>query len=215
MIKALIFDMDGVIIDSEPIHARVLTKVLKDLGRDTRPDDFVEFIGMRDEEMWTILKKRYSLSGTVGELIAKHDEYKKKRFSQDDLEPVEGIPELIKNAKSKNLKISLATSSPRYLAEQILKGLKLIPFFDALVTGNDVSHSKPDPEVFLKAAQALKLEPNECIVIEDSFLGIQAAKSAGMKCIAYKNPHSGCQDTSFADFEVSSIKDIDLDHMLK
>ncbi|NLU52254.1 MAG: HAD family phosphatase [Clostridiaceae bacterium] len=215
MIKALVFDMDGVIIDSEPIHTQILVQVLKELGKDVDPREFDEFIGMRDDEMWGVLKKRHMLKETVEQLLALHDTYKKKRFFGNDLEPIQGIPELISKAKSMNLKIALATSSHRFLAEQILKTLKIRHYFDALVTGNDVSNSKPDPEVYIKAALSLGVEPSECIAIEDSYFGIKASKGAGMKCIAYLNPNSGSQDTSSADLTVSSIKDIDLDKIIE
>lgn len=89
----------------------------------------------------------------------------------------------------------------------------MLPWFDVLVTADDITRSKPDPEIYLKAAQLLGVDPGSCVAIEDAELGMQSAKSAGMRVIAFLNPNSGKQDTSKADFVVSSIRDIDLDKL--
>ena len=155
MLKALVFDMDGVIIDSEPLQAEIAVHVLKKLGGNPQPREFYEFIGVRNEEMWTILKERHNIKESVKEILEIHQDYKKKRFSEADVETVEGIPELIKEAKSRGLRIALATSSPRFLAEHILKKFDLYKYFNVLVTADDITHSKPDPEIYIKAAQFL------------------------------------------------------------
>jgi len=215
MLKALVFDMDGVIIDSEPLQAEIAVHVLKKLGGNPQPREFYEFIGVRNEEMWTILKERHNIKESVKEILEIHQDYKKKRFSEADVETVEGIPELIKEAKSRGLRIALATSSPRFLAEHILKKFDLYKYFNVLVTADDITHSKPDPEIYIKAAQFLGVKPEECIAIEDAHFGVKAAKAAGMKCIAYVNPNSGNQDLSEADCKVYSIKDIRLEEYLR
>jgi len=215
MLKALVFDMDGVIIDSEPLQAEIAVHVLKKLGGNPQPREFYEFIGVRNEEMWTILKERHNIKESVKEILEIHQDYKKKRFSEADVETVEGIPELIKEAKSRGLKIALATSSPKFLAEHILKKFDLYKYFNVLVTADDITHSKPDPEIYIKAAQFLGVKPEECIAIEDAHFGVKAAKAAGMKCIAYVNPNSGNQDLSEADCKVYSIKDIRLEEYLR
>ena len=215
MLKALVFDMDGVIIDSEPLQAEIAVHVLKKLGGNPQPREFYEFIGVRNEEMWTILKERHNIKESVKEILEIHQDYKKKRFSEADVETVEGIPELIKEAKSRGLRIALATSSPRFLAEHILKKFDLYKYFNVLVTADHITHSKPDPEIYIKAAQFLGVKPEECIAIEDAHFGVKAAKAAGMKCIAYVNPNSGNQDLSEADCKVYSIKDIRLEEYLR
>lgn len=210
MIKALVFDMDGVIIDSEPIHIDLTVQVLRDVGAEPHPDEIYEFIGVRNEEMWTTLISRHGIKESVGQLLERQKAYKIERFFDSRLEPIDGIPDLIQKACSLGMKIALATSSPRYFAEHVLKNVGILSYFDALVTADDISHSKPDPEIYLKAARALNLEPGMCVAIEDAYLGIQSARGAGMKCIAFKNPHSGEQDTTYANFVVSSIREIEL-----
>ena len=211
MIKALVFDMDGVIIDSEPIHIGLTVQLMRDLGAEPFPDEIYEFIGVRNEEMWSVLKKRHGISESIEELLARQKKYKIDRFFKGKLRPIDGIPEIIRTAKGRNMKIALATSSPRYFAEGVLENIKLAGYFSALVTADDITRSKPDPEIYRKAAEALCLPPEECAAVEDAYFGVESAKGAGMKCIAFKNPDSGDQDLSRADFVVSSIWDIDLD----
>ncbi|HOK43335.1 MAG TPA: HAD family phosphatase [Thermoclostridium caenicola] len=213
MIKALVFDMDGVIIDSEPIQCEIAVAVMRSFGAEPSPSELYEFIGVTNQTMWPILKERHNIKASVEELLERQQEYKKKRFFQEPIEAIDGIGDLVKTAVAKGLKIALATSSPRYFAEHILKTTGLMPYFDVMVTADDITRSKPDPEIYLKAAQHLGIEPAACVAIEDAELGIQSAKSAGMRVIAFKNPNSGRQDTSKADFVVTSIRDIDLDKL--
>lgn len=213
MIKGLVFDLDGVIIDSEPIQIELSLQVLKDVGADARYEEFYDFVGVRNEEMWDTLIERHGLNNTVDELMERQKVYLYKRFFEGKLEAIDGTPELIRSAKSMGLKIALATSSARFYAEHVLKSVGLYSFFNELVTADDISKSKPDPEIYLKAAKKLGLRPEDCIAVEDAFHGIKAAKGAGMKCIAYKNLNSGNQDTTYADFVVSSIRDIKLDEL--
>src|SRR5690606_30862367 len=109
------------------------------------------------------------------------------------LEPIDGIGELVRNAAGRGLKIALATSSPRFLAEHILESTGLMPFFNAVVTADDITRSKPDPEIYLKAADLLGIDPAFCVAVEDAELGIKAARDAGMRVIAFLNPNSGKQ----------------------
>lgn len=212
MIKALVFDMDGVIIDSEPIHTELTINVLKDVGVIPSESEIYEFIGVRNEEMWATLIERHGINESVEQLNARLKAHKLERFLNSTLEPIDGVLDLLRAAKRKGLKIALATSSPRYFAKYVLKAVKAAVFFDELVTADEISNSKPDPEIYLKAAKSLGLLPEECMAIEDAYFGILAAKGAGMKCIGFKNPNSGNQDTSIADYVVSSIREINLDN---
>lgn len=215
MLKALVFDMDGVIIDSEPIHTKINVDILNDEGVTPNQSEFFEFTGVRDEEMWETLIKRHNMTKTVEELMDMQRVYKKQRFTGENVKPVDGITTLLSHAKKKGLRIALSTSSPLYFARYILESLEVIKFFDVLATADDVSKGKPDPEIYLKAASMLGVLPEECMAIEDASLGIQSAKGAAMKCIGFKNPNSGDQDLSLADLVVTSIKDINLDNIIQ
>jgi len=213
MIKAIVFDMDGVIVDSEPVHCEIAIEVLRSFGGEPEEHEIYEFIGVTNRAMWSVLKERHKLDATLEELLERHQEYKKRRFLKEMPRLIDGIAELVRNASERGLKIALATSSPRFFAEQILVSTGLMPYFDALVTADDITRSKPDPEIYLKAAESLGLDPRSCVAVEDAELGIMAAKSAGMKVIAFLSPNSGKQDVSKADFVVSSLRDIDLDRL--
>lgn len=213
MLRAIVFDLDGVIIDSEPIHTGITISVMRDFGGEPSPEEIDEFIGKTNVEMWGILKERHGLGGSVDQFLERYREYAAKRFFEEPVPVSEGVENLILSAKRKGLKIALATSSQRYFAEHILKNIGLFGYFDALVTADDISRGKPDPEIYLKAAKTLGIDPASCVAVEDAFLGIRAAGDAGMRVIGYQNPNSGKQDTSRADFVVSSILDIDLDEL--
>ncbi|HHY64374.1 MAG TPA: HAD family phosphatase [Clostridiaceae bacterium] len=214
MIKALIFDLDGVLIDSEPIHSQVVVDVLRDVGVTAQESEVYDFIGVRNEEMWETMKKRHGIEEPTEKLLAMQKAYKHERFFNNKLTPIDGVLDLLRAAKRKGLSIALATSSPRYFAKYILKAIKAAVFFDDLVTSDEVSRGKPEPEVFLKAADAVGVLPEECLVIEDAYYGVLAAKRAGMKCIGFKNPNSGNQDLSMADYVVTSLRDIHLDEII-
>lgn len=215
MIKALVFDLDGVIIDSESINTELTLQVLRDVGAQSDTDEISQFVGVQNEKMWTILIDRHQIKESVEQLMEKQRVYILERFLNGELEPIAGVIELLEEARSKNLKIALATSAPRVYAEYILKKIKAAEYFEVLVTSDEIAKSKPDPEVYITAAKALGLKPEECIAIEDSTAGIQAAKSAGMTCIGFKNPNSGNQDTTKADNVVTSIREINLDSIDK
>ena len=209
MVKAIIFDMDGVIIDSEPIHFESDKMTMNDYEIEIADNELNDYVGVSNPVMWTELRDKYKLSGSVEELLEKQLNYKKQLFGNRKLEPIVGIKELLDELKSNEVKIGLASSSSRVFIEMILNNLKITKFFDVIISGEEVLKSKPAPDIFLKAAEMLDLEPSNCIVIEDSEHGVKAAKLANMKCIGFKNPNSGKQDLSLADMVVCSIKEID------
>ncbi len=210
MTKALIFDLDGVIIDSEPVHFESDRMTMREYGIDIADEILNRYVGVTNPVMWAEIKEIYSLSCPVDELLHKQLKYKLELFGTEKLEAIDGIFDLIGLLKEKGIKVGLASSSPRGFIELILKNLGIIGFFDGIVSGEDVLKSKPAPDIFLKAAALLEVEPGACLVIEDSEHGVKAAKSAGMKCIGYANANSGNQDLSAADLCVASIRDIDM-----
>ncbi|WP_041444645.1 HAD family hydrolase [Syntrophobotulus glycolicus] len=209
MVKAVIFDMDGVIIDSEPIHFVSDQMTLQDYGVEITNEELSKYVGISNPVMWSELREKYGLAAAVEELLAKQMYYKKLLFGGRELQCIEGIESLLRNLKHSGLKIGLASSSPREFIEIIINNLGLAGYFEAVVSGEEVERSKPAPDVFLRAAELLKVNPSDCMVIEDSEHGVKAAKAAGMKCIGYLNTNSGQQDLRLADKMVSSLKDID------
>ena len=211
--KAIIFDMDGVIIDSEPLHFELEVELLGELGVKISKEEHGTFVGTTDYNMWSTFKDRFDLKLSVEEII----EIKKKRFIQniDKIKLVDNFHEFILKLHKEEYLIGLASSNNRKIVDLIIERFKLGKYFKVSITGDDVSKGKPDPEIFLKAAQKMSVNPYDCLVIEDAANGVAAAKSAGMKCIGLKNPNSGNQDLSKADLVVNNFNELDLDIIKK
>lgn len=212
--KALIFDMDGVIIDSEPLHFEIDIQTMNYLGAQITKEQLERFVGMTNPEMWALIKAEYGVSQTVSEIIEYQLSAKIRSLRDLVIEPIEGIKELIHKLKSRNIPIGIASSSPRLFIEEVLSKFQIREYFDCVVSGEEVEQGKPAPDVYLEAAMLLDVNPHDCIVIEDSRNGIKAAKAAKMKCIGFVNENSGNQDLSMADLIVQSINDININELL-
>ncbi|GFZ92444.1 phosphatase [Paenibacillus marchantiophytorum] len=206
--KAFIFDMDGVIIDSEPMHFDIDVKTMNFFGVTISPQELEEFVGMTNPEMWKILKQKFNLSNSVSDIIEYQLSSKIEWIRTTEISPIIGIFELILELKKHNLVLGIASSSPIKFINEVLIKFKIRDYFDCIVSGEEVAKGKPEPDVYLEAARLLGVDPSDCVVLEDSRNGIQSAKSAGMTCIGFINKNSGNQDLSRADIIVNSIKDI-------
>ncbi|MFL1673616.1 HAD family hydrolase [Paenibacillus dendritiformis] len=206
--KAFIFDMDGVIIDSEPIHFEIDVETMKYFGVTIAPHELDRFVGMTNPEMWSILKQEYSIPQSVSEITEFQLKSKIELIRSTDLAPIEGIQELIFDLKKNNILIGLASSSPRAFINEVLRKYNFFEYFDSIISGEEVTKGKPAPDIYLEVSNQLNSKPNECWVLEDSKNGVQAAKAAGMKCIGFINQNSGNQDLSRADIIVNNIRDI-------
>ncbi|MHC6180498.1 HAD family hydrolase [Clostridium sp. JNZ X4-2] len=206
IIDAVIFDMDGVIIDSEPLHKKLNDQLLAEYGVKMSKEEQLGFIGTTNYYEWKTIKRRYNLSNSLEELVKRdRDLYLTNLKRNKDIKPIEGVGELIKFLYSKDLKLAVASSSPINVIEIVIKRFKLEEYFCQLVTGDDVKKSKPAPDIFLRTAKLLGARPDHCIVIEDSKNGVEASKKAGMYCMAFKNLNSGDQELSKADFICDSF----------
>ncbi len=209
MLKAVIFDMDGVIIDSEPLHYRVDNMIFDKLGITLSYEERKSFVGIDNMRMWRWIKKKCNLHETVDDLIKLSDLMRNSFFRDiDTLKPVAGTVELIRELKQQGIKTALASSSSGELIEIILGRLGIINDFDALISGNSVKKGKPDPDIFLMTLDKMGEEREKCVVIEDSENGINAAKSAGIFCIAYRNPNSREQNLEKADIIIDSFSEM-------
>lgn len=212
MLKSVIFDMDGVIIDSEPEHLRSEQELFKALGIVMAEDDHLEeFVGTTSHYMWGALKNRFSLPQTVEELVkSERESYYNFLISRNHtIDLIKGAKELIQDLYKNGVTLAIASSSPMNVIEAVVDMYGIREYFVELVTGDYVERSKPNPDIFLYAARKVESMPEECIVIEDSANGVLAAKRAGMKCIGYKNLNSGNQNLSPADLIINSFNEID------
>lgn len=210
MLKAIIFDMDGVIVDSEPLHFAADLLTAADYGAGVTEDDLVAYVGTTGPEMWADLIVKYGIPDTLEGVIARQTAHKLSLLKKKHMTAIPGVMELLAEAARRGLQIVLASSSPRYFIEAMVENLGIGAYFGAVVSGEEVAQSKPAPHIFHKAASLLGVESRACLVIEDSGHGVRAAKAAGMHCVGFANPTSGMQDLSPADVTVGSIADIDL-----
>jgi len=208
MIKAVIFDNDGVIIDSEPMHIESDMRILKEYGIEWTADKLHRFIGVKDTEMWEILIEELNLPDSVEMLKEKKARIRKEVFVPERIVPICGIPELFKAIHQKGLRIAVASSSPRHQISPWLEQMNLLPYLDVFLTGDDVTNGKPHPEPYKKAAALLGLLPSECVAIEDSPHGVESSKEAGCFCIGFRTPGGIYQDLSKADVIVHAIPEI-------
>lgn len=208
--KAVIFDMDGVLVDSEPLHYESDNELLKRLGV-TVPEGYLDqFVGVTNAVMWKAIAAEYSIDKDLEEILNAHLSLKLKLVKRADLKPIDGIPELLKHIRLSGYPMAVASSSSAIFIKQVIGKIGLEYYFDAYVSGESVPRSKPEPDVFLKAAAALGVNPEDCAVIEDSRNGTLAAKRAGMKCVGYRNPHPGNQDLSAAGLVIEDFNTLDV-----
>ena len=210
--KAFIFDMDGVIIDSERIHAVTKIQAVRSFGVDVSEADFDlrSYVGRSAKSFFSDVIAKYPELGDDWEVLAKkkHELYQKILREDPDLKPIDGIPELLERLKAKGYRIGLGSSSVMANIQLVLGRFGIMDYFDAIAAGSEVEHAKPAPDVYLLTASRLGIAPEDCTVIEDAGAGVIAAKSAGMRCIAIKNPNSGEQDFSQADMIIDSYEEI-------
>ncbi len=211
--KAVIFDMDGVLVDSQPYHYRADVESMARYGI-LKDEKFYEaFAGTVTSDRMRTLKNMFGLEASVEEMTELREQMILDIIADEDIKAVRGIPELLRNIKAMGLKTAVASSSSYDLIELVLKKTGIAEYFDLLTSGIDVKRGKPAPDVFLLAAERLGVEPEECLVVEDSENGVKAAKAAGMKALGYINPTSGSQcleqaDTITDDFNKVNIKKI-------
>lgn len=204
MIKAIIFDMDGVISDTQKIHSKADSEILNRFGVKITPEEITEkYSGVRVKDFFGELLegREYNLN----ELIREKNEIVTK-LAKVSVEPIEGSQELIKKFSEKKLLLAVASSSSYIYVETVLNKLNVLRYFNHIITGDMVVEGKPDPEIFLTAAKRLNVQPEECLVIEDAIRGMQAARSAGMFCIGLvKNKKKMFPSRNL----VNSLKEID------
>jgi beta-phosphoglucomutase family hydrolase len=213
MIRAVIFDMDGVIAETEHIHIEAEKQTMLKYGIKISEDELHKYTGTTARSMFTDLIKKYKLDTTF-DRIFNEKERTLFKLLDEDVQPTKDVIDLLHRLREIGIKLGIASSSHKRLVEYVLKKLKIIHLFDSVVSAEDVMNSKPDPEIFLLSADRLKVNPAECLVVEDSKLGVEAAKKAKMKCLGYQNPNSGNQDLSNADLVTDNFSKIDITKML-
>ena len=207
MKKAILFDMDGLMIDSKGNWTAAEKQLVEDYGKEFRMEIGKKYHGLRVNGMIKVMIREYGLPISQEEGEKKLKAYTKDNFRNKTLCLLPGCEALIKVLfQSSEYALAIASSSPKDIIEVAVKRLELINYFKALVSGEEVKDGKPASDIFLKAAELLRVEPQNCIVLEDAPNGIKAAKAGGMKAIAVSNnSHYTKKDFQNADLFVNSL----------
>ncbi len=210
---AVIFDMDGVILDSEPHYAVLEKNLFISLKLNISEIEHRTFVGMSMRNMWKKIKANHSTHFSEDQLVELHQNIMVEFFeNSDDLELMPNLFELLTTLK-KDYKLALASSSSHRLIDIITYKLDIRSFFDCFVSGEDVEKSKPNPEIFLLTAKKMAVDTKRCLVIEDSSHGITAAKEAGMKCVGYNGSNTSVQNLSNADVVIGDFVEFSFDKL--
>jgi len=215
-IKCIIFDMDGVIIDSEEIHKKAYYETFVSIGVDVTEELYKTLTGSSTINAFQKLVTHFDLDLNPEDLVLN----KRKRyvnFFENDptLHLVKGVENLIKNSYNKGLKLVLASSSAMVNINRVFNRFDLNQYFTAKISGADLKASKPHPEIFIKAVEASGYNKSECVVIEDSTNGIKAANGAGVFCVGFDSFHSKNQDYSNANMVIKDFKEIEFNTLKK
>ncbi len=208
MLKAVLFDMDGVLVDSEPEYQKLDMRLARELGFELTPEEQSLYVGVSTVEMWQSMQKKHGFAEDPLAVAQKETAQMARYYESGDLCPYHASVALLKSCAAAGLKVAVATSSEHKNAEWVVRRLGLADIVDAVVSSCMTERSKPAPDIFLLAMERLGVEGTECVVIEDADNGVTAARAAGAaKVIGIRHP-IGRQSLNGADLVVDSLEGI-------
>jgi HAD superfamily hydrolase (TIGR01509 family) len=206
LIKTIIFDMDGVLINSEPVSRKVEKKLYDKYNIPYNEELIESLVGKRIENYWESIFNYYGIEPIAVNRIAKEHE-KKYLALKDEVKLMDHVEKWLKQFKNEGFKVYIASSSHVKIIEKMIKKFVIEEYIDGYVGGKLVKSGKPNPDIFEKVLEMSEMKANECIVFEDSANGIEAATSAGIKCIGFNNKNQHSQDHSKALFTITEFTD--------
>jgi HAD superfamily hydrolase (TIGR01509 family) len=198
-IDAVIFDMDGVLADSEPLHQDVIRLLMAEYGVQWRPDGHDPTVGLTAVEGFAVICALHALPHDPRELDARYTE-RVLAVLRERLVPMPGVPDVPRALAGRGMRLAVASSSAPSVIETTLRTLGVRELFELIVSGVEVARGKPAPDVFVEAAKRLGVAPEACVVVEDSERGVRAARAAGMRCVAVP-----CGETRHHDFSEATL----------
>ena len=202
----VIFDMDGVLVDTVQLNWKAHNEVLAQYGVHVRDDEIADYIGRALGDQVAMINQRYGLSIELAAFEAAIAPLEDRYHAHITAKPV--VVALVKELTRLGIPVGVGTSSPRDVALKRLRTAGIVHHFDTIATRNEVEHHKPDPEVYLYAARQLKRDPRQCVVIEDAPSGLLAAHNAGAKCCAVSVPYVPQKRMQAADLYVESLEHV-------
>ena len=207
--------MDGVIVDTEPVHHFAFNEHFKELNIVVSPEMYASFTGNSTKNVFEKLISTFNLKQNIDDLINRKRNLFNEAFDKkEDLYLLNGVLDLIQDLHKNGIQMVLASSSANVTIERIFKRFGLHQYFSHIVSGEDFPKSKPDPAIFVQAAFLSKTNIENCIVIEDSTNGILAAKRAGIFCVGYDSPNSKLQDYTLADLVIKDFKELNFEKII-
>ncbi len=205
--KILIFDMDGVILNSEPLHEEARQIMFREEGI-VLDDSFPDPVGKSTDDFWNLIFEKLGIKGDGKAKGIQHYQLVAELVEKEHVGLNDGLLEVFEWAKANGKKVAIASSSPRFLVDEVLRILNIGQYFDCTISGDEVTYKKPAPDIYLKVLEKMGIKAEEAIAVEDSGTGVTAAKAAGCYCFGYENPTSGEQDLSKADCKITHFCEI-------
>jgi len=204
--------MDGVIVDTEPVHRYAYFQHFDELNINVSDELFTSFTGSSTRNVFQNLKLMFNIDQEVEDLIQRKRTIFNDAFdNKEDLELLDGVEKLIKEFHEKGMQLILASSASKVTIERVFGRFKLYDYFTHIVSGEDFPRSKPDPAIFVHAASLSIAPKSNCIIIEDSTNGVKAAKAAGIYCVGYNSIHSKSQDLTEADVIINHFDELNFE----
>jgi HAD superfamily hydrolase (TIGR01509 family) len=212
MLQTVIFDMDGVIVDTEPVHHYAYFEHFKELNIEVTEEMFATFTGNSTKNVFQKIKDNFGITTDTEALVQRKRTIFNEAFdTKEDLFLIDGVEDLIKKLHQEGIQMVLASSASKVTIDRVFKRFNLNQYFSHIVSGEDFPQSKPNPAIFIEAVRLSNTPKENCIIIEDSTNGIKAAHASGVFCVGYKSVNTKKQDYSLANVVIDRFEELNFD----